>query len=142
MADFKFINNGENKIYNLSEEEILKAEDRMGIRFPGDLRQLYLEVGYGFIKEPSNNAINRIMGPGTVANVKLREGVFEFDPDLEELDEEDKLIFFEVNEGIYISLDLKLPNNPVFYFDTQIADSLEDFLKKFINDNEYYIDLE
>ncbi|MEH7398247.1 SMI1/KNR4 family protein, partial [Priestia megaterium] len=62
MADFKFINNGENKIYNLSEEEILKAEDRMGIRFPDDLRQLYLEVGYGFIKEPSNNAINRIMG--------------------------------------------------------------------------------
>ncbi|MEH7135700.1 SMI1/KNR4 family protein, partial [Priestia megaterium] len=47
MADFKFINNGENKIYNLSEEEILKAEDRMGIRFPDDLRQLYLEVGYG-----------------------------------------------------------------------------------------------
>ncbi|QTL47318.1 MULTISPECIES: SMI1/KNR4 family protein [Priestia] len=141
MSDFAFINNGANKIYHVSEQEILQAEDRMGIRFPNDLRQLYLEVGYGFIKEPSNTAINRIMGPKTVANVKLREGVFEFDSDLEEFDEEDKLIFFEVNEGVYISLDLKLPNNPVFYLDTPIGDSLEDFLKKFINDNEYYIDL-
>ncbi|USL40246.1 SMI1/KNR4 family protein [Priestia megaterium] len=141
MSDFAFINNGANKIYHVSEQEILQAEDRMGIRFPNDLRQLYLEVGYGFIKEPSNTAINRIMGPKTVANVKLREGVFEFDSDLEEFDEEDKLIFFEVNEGVYISLDLKLPNNPVFYLDTPTGDSLEDFLKKFINDNEYYIDL-
>ncbi|MDR7241923.1 SMI1/KNR4 family protein [Priestia megaterium] len=141
MSDFAFINNGANKIYHVSEQEILQAEDRMGIRFPNDLRQLYLEVGYGFIKEPSNTAINRIMGPKTVANVKLREGVFEFDSDLEEFDEEDKLIFFEVNEGVYISLDLKLPNNPVFYLDTPIADSLEDFFKKFINDNEYYINL-
>ncbi len=50
MADFKFINNGENKIYNLSEEEILKAEDRMGIRFLDDLRELYLEVDMGSLK--------------------------------------------------------------------------------------------
>ncbi len=35
------------------------------------------------------------------------------------------LIFFEMNEGIYISLDLNGPNNPVFILDTQIADSLE-----------------
>jgi len=27
------------------------------------------------------------------------------------------------------------------YLDMPIADSLEDFLKKFINDNEYYINL-
>jgi len=59
----------------------------------------------------------------------------------EELDEESKLIFFEVNEEVYISLDLTLPHNPVFYMDTPIADSLEDFFKKFIDDNEYYMDL-
>nr|WP_243406016.1 hypothetical protein [Priestia megaterium] len=69
------------------------------------------------------------MGPKTIADAKLRKGMFELDFDLEELDEEGKLIFFEVNEGVYISLDLTLPHNPVFYMDTPIADSLEDFLR-------------
>ncbi|MEB2275515.1 SMI1/KNR4 family protein [Bacillus sp. ILBB4] len=141
MADFAFVNNGKNNIYPVSEQEILQAEDKMGFRFPNDLRKLYVDVGYGFIQESSNTAINRIMGPKTVADVKLRKGMFECDSDLEELDEEDKLIFFEVNEGVYISLDLKSPNNPVFYLDKPIADSLEDFFKKFINDNKYYMDL-
>ncbi|WP_113928096.1 SMI1/KNR4 family protein [Bacillus sp. P14.5] len=142
MADFEFINKLENKIYKVSEDDILKAEQRMDINFPKDLKQLYLEVGYGFIKGQSSSAINRILGPGAVADIRLREGVFEFDPDLDELfDEEDKLIFFEVNEGIYISIDLQLVNNPIYYFDIQIAESLDDFFKKFLNNNEYFIDL-
>ncbi|WP_342472632.1 SMI1/KNR4 family protein [Metasolibacillus sp. FSL H7-0170] len=142
MADFKFISSIENKIYKVSKEDVLKAEQRMDMDLPEDLKQLYLEVGYGFIKGQSANAINRLLGPGAVADIRLREGVFEFDPDLDELyDDENKLIFFELNEGIYISLELQLVNNPVFYFDIQIAASLEEFFKKFINDNEYYIDL-
>jgi antitoxin YxxD len=142
MTDFEFINELENKTYKVPEDDILKAEQRMGISFPNDLKRLYLEVGYGFIKGQSTNAINRILGPGTVADVRLREGIFEFDPDLDELfDDEDKLIFFEVNEGVYISIDLQLINNPIYYFDIQIAESLEDFFKKFLSNNEYYIDL-
>nr|WP_309545312.1 SMI1/KNR4 family protein [Virgibacillus dokdonensis] len=85
--------------------------------FPNDLKQLYLEVGYGFIKGQSANAINRILGPGAVADIRLKEGIFEFDPDLDELFDEDKLIFFELNEGVYISLDLQLVINPIYYFD-------------------------
>lgn len=142
MRNFDSINNEENKIYKLVEEDILNAEKRMGISFPNDLKQLYLEIGYGFIKGQSVNAINRILGPGTVADIRLREGVFEFDPDLDEIyDDKEKLIFFEVNEGIYLTLDLQSVNTPVFYFDTQIADSLEAFFKKFLSDNEYYIEL-
>ncbi|MBG9548597.1 SMI1/KNR4 family protein [Cytobacillus firmus] len=107
MADFEFINELENKTYKVPEDDILKAEQRMDISFPNDLKQLYLDVGYGFIKGQSANAINRILGPGAVADIRLREGIFEFDPDLDELfDDEDKLIFFEVNEGVYISIDL------------------------------------
>lgn len=127
MVDFKFINELQNKTYKVPEGDILKAEQRMKISFPNDFKKLYSEVGYGFIKGQSANAINRILGPSAVADIRLREGVFEFDPDLDGLYEEDKLIFFEVNEGIYISLDLQLVNNPIFYFDIQIADSLEDF---------------
>ena len=125
MANFAFINEQENKIYKVYEEEILKAEQRMNIGFPDDLKRLYIEVGYGFIKGQSANSINRILGPQAVADIRLREGIFEFDPDLDELfDDKDKLIFFEVNEGVYISLDLQLVNNPIFYFDIQIIQEL------------------
>src|SRR5699024_8369638 len=141
MTDFSFLNELTNNTYKVSKDQILQAEQRMGVSFPGDLKQLYLEVGYGFIKGQSANAINRILGPGAVADVELREGVFEFDSDLDEVYDEDKLIFFEVNEGIYLSIDLQLVNNPIYYMDIQIAESLEDFFKKFINDNEYYINM-
>jgi len=141
MPDYNFLRDPEHDLYQVSEADILTAEQRMNISFPRDLTQLYLEVGYGFIKDQSDNGINRILDPETVADIRLREDVFEFEPNLDDLSDEDKLIFFEVNEGIYISLDLKLENNPVYYFDFQIASSLEDFFRKFINDNEYFLDL-
>ncbi len=96
MADFEFINELENKTYKVAENDILKAEQRMDISFPNDLKQLYFDVGYGFIKGQSVNATNRILGPGALADLRLREGIFEFDPDLDELfDDEDKLIFLK-----------------------------------------------
>lgn len=142
MSDFTVINEFENEFYKVSKSDILKAEQRMNIRIPNELRQLYLEVGYGFIKGESPNAINRILDPETLADFRLREDIFESDPDLDEIyDDENKLVFFEVNEGVYLSLDLILDNNPVFYFHIQIADSLEDFINRFLKNNEYYIDL-
>lgn len=96
MPDFEFINDKENKIYKVLEDDILSAQQRLGIRFPDDLKQLYLEVGYGFIKAQSAHAINRLLGPGAVADIRLREGVFQYDPDLDELyDDENKLIFLK-----------------------------------------------
>lgn len=139
MANFEFMNRYKHKIYNVTENDILIAEQRMNISFPSDLKQFYLEVGYGFIKGQSANAINRILGPGAVADFRLGEGIFEFAANLDALYDENKLIFFEVNEDVYISIDLELVNNPVFYFDISIASSLEDFFKKFLNNNEYYI---
>ena len=46
-----------------------------------------------------------------------------------------------MNEGVYFSIDLQLANNPIFYFDVQIAESVEEFFRKFLNNNEYDIDL-
>lgn len=75
----------------------------MDISFPDDLKRLYLEVGYGFIKGQCANAINRLLGPGAVADIRLREGIFENDPDLDELyDDENKLIFLKKRMCIYI----------------------------------------
>ncbi len=40
----------ENTFYQVSENEILEVENKLGLRLPYDLRQFLLEVGYGFLK--------------------------------------------------------------------------------------------
>ena len=47
----------------------------------------------------------------------------------------DKLLFFEVYEGVYLAIDKKDENgkNAIYYFSDKIADSLESFIKDFIN---------
>ncbi|MBE7127455.1 SMI1/KNR4 family protein [Bacillus mycoides] len=143
MATFDFIKNSHHKFLKLQENEFIVAEERLGFAFPNELRNFYLEVGYGFIKGNNVDAINRIMDPDTIADITLREGIYEFDPDLEGIyEEEDKLVFYEVNEGVYLTLDLNTPQQtPVYFFETQIADSLEEFIRKINQDAEYFVDM-
>ncbi|MEN1970024.1 SMI1/KNR4 family protein [Lentibacillus sp. N15] len=143
MATFDFIKKSPHTFYKLQENELINAEERLGYSFPNELRDFYLEVGYGFIKGNNVDAINRIMDPDTIADITLREGIYEFDPDLEGIyAEEDKLVFYEVNEGVYLTLDLNmLQQTPVYFFETQIADSLEEFIRKIDQDTEYFMDM-
>jgi len=143
MATFDFVKNERHKFIRLQENELLNAEERLGFELPNELRDFYLEVGYGFIKGSDGNAINRIMDPDTIADITLREGIYEFDPDLEGIyEEDDKLVFFEVNEGVYLTLDLNTTQKtPVYFFETQIADSLEEFIRKVDEDAEYFLDM-
>ncbi|HDR7785351.1 MULTISPECIES: SMI1/KNR4 family protein [Bacillus] len=143
MAAFDFIKNSHHKFFKLQENELIVAEKRLGFAFPNELRNFYLEVGYGFIKGNNVDAINRIMDPDTIADITLREGIYEFDPDLEGIyEEEDKLVFYEVNEGVYLTLDLNTPQQtPVYFFETQIADSLEEFIRKINQDTEYFVNM-
>lgn len=143
MATFDFVKNEKHKLIRLQENELLDAEERLGFELPNELRDFYLKVGYGFIKGSDGNAINRIMDPDTIADITLREGIYEFDPDLEGIyEEKDKLVFYEVNEGVYLTLDLTTPQQtPVYFFETQIAGSLEEFIKKIDEDAEYFMNM-
>ena len=124
--------NVKGKFFPVSEEKILKAEKRMGIHFPKDLLQCYRELGYGFVTNPER-AINRLMDPGSCADVRLREDYFEFDPDLEMYEpyEKDELLFFENNEGVYISIGLN--DNKIYFAGDLIADSIVEFLEKIVD---------
>ncbi|MDG5471392.1 SMI1/KNR4 family protein [Jeotgalibacillus sp. ET6] len=143
MATFDFVKNDKHKFIRLQENELLDAEERLGFELPNELKDFYLEVGYGFIKGSDGNAINRIMDPDTIADITLREGIFEFDPDLEGIyQDDDKLVFYEVNEGVYLTLDLNIPQQtPIYFFETQIAGSLEEFIRKVDEDAEYFRDM-
>ncbi|MGW6299771.1 SMI1/KNR4 family protein [Peribacillus butanolivorans] len=143
MVKFDYIKNSNHKFFPLKEKDLIKAEERLGFKFPPELREFYLEVGYGFFKGNNENSISRLMDPDTIADITLREGIFEYDPDLEGIYEEvDKLVFYEVNEGVYLTLDLNdTHRTSVHFFDTKIADSLESFIKKIDEDNEYFFEM-
>ena len=118
--------------YEVNEQEIVNAEKYMKIQFPNDLKNFYMEVGYGFVKN-EEGAINRLIDPLGCADIRLRTDIYEYDPDLEmyETFEEDKLIFFEVNEGVYMSIGLT--DEKIYFTDKLIAESLSDFLEKIVN---------
>lgn len=142
--NFEFIKaNQENSYYPVTENEIKEVEKELDLKFPEELINLYLEVGYGFIKGSESN-INRIMDPFSVRDFRLRVNDFEYYPDIEIYDEfeNNKLIFFEGSETALMSIELNKNNrSPVYYYDIQIATSLEEFLRKIEENDKYYLEL-
>ncbi|WP_409405247.1 SMI1/KNR4 family protein [Priestia megaterium] len=135
--------NQENSFYPVTENEIKEVEKELDLKFPKELVNFYIEVGYGFIKGSEYN-INRIMDPYSVRDFRLRDNDFEFYPDIEIYDEfeNNKLIFFEGSESALMSIELNEKNSsPVYYYDIQIATSLEEFLRKIEVDDKYYLEL-
>ncbi|MBJ7570797.1 hypothetical protein BJH90_10385 [Bacillus halotolerans] len=141
---YDFVKNyKENIFYPVNENEIIEVENKLGLRLPYDLRQFLLEVGYGFLKKSEYN-INRILGPASIRDARLKVNDFEFYPDIEVYEEleEDKVIFFEANESALLLIELgNEQNNSIYYDDIKVADSLEEFLKELMKNDKYYMDL-
>ena len=141
---FEFLKkNVENKFFQVKEEEISKLEDELKVHVPKELKELLLEVGYGFINGSENN-VNRIMDIASIRDFRLRKGDFEFYPDIEIYDdyEDGKLIFFEGSESALLSIELtERSTSSIFYYDVKIADSLVEFLLKIQEDDKFYLEL-
>lgn len=143
MMQYEFIKlNQENSFYLVTSNEIKEVEQTLGLKIPHELKEFYLEIGYGFIKGSEFN-INRIMDPYSVRDFRLRENDYEFFPDIEiyEEFESEKVIFFEGSESALMSIELNESNeNPIYYYDIQIAASLKEFLRKIEENDKYYLD--
>ena len=129
--------------YPTKESEIQNVEKELDIIFPLELRNFYLNIGYGFLKNSEYN-INRIMDPESVRDFRLRKNDFEFYPDIEVYNdvEDGKVIFYEVNESTLISIELcDKEKNKIYLYDIKIADSLEEFLDKMLKNDSYYLDI-
>ncbi|WP_088815280.1 MULTISPECIES: SMI1/KNR4 family protein [Listeria] len=140
---FEFVRKKGNTFYTLDGQEVGKVEADLKMGFPTELKQFYNEVGYGFFSGSEYN-INRLMDPESVRDFRKRAGDFEVYPDIEIYDEyeDGKLIFFEANESALISIGIhETQENPIFYYDIKIANSLKEFLEKIMKDDNYYIDL-
>lgn len=131
--------------YRLTKQDVVEAEERLGRKFPRELRQFYAQIGYGFLCANDHEMIDRMMDPGSVADFKLGEGIYEFDPEREGY-EENELAFFEASETSFITLQLSEEDEngvcPVYYLGNKIANSLEDFLKKMDEEIDYYLEEE
>lgn len=111
----------------------------MHIHFPRELREFYLEIGYGFFNCGSHSKFNRLIDPESVADIRLQEDVYAYDPDLELYDDLTKLVFYEVVEGLYFSISVE--DHAIYYVDIKIAESLVEFLEKLDQEGDYYNEL-
>lgn len=125
------------KWYELQKNAVEDAELRVGFSFPESLSYIYRKYGYGFVVN-QEGAINRLIDPMTCADIRLREDVYEFDSDLELYAsfEKDKMLFFEVNEGVYLSIEIE--DGKIYYLNKQIADNIFEFIMKISNNPDYW----
>ena len=133
--------------YPVKQESIDEVEAKLTFSLPTELKEFYIQVGYGFLWQTNKDSFDRILSPKQVAQITLKEDFYGGDPDLElydDLYEDEKLLFFEVNEGVYLAIDKHNNNgkNAVFYFEDKISDSLEEFVRNFISNPDLIKELE
>ncbi len=134
------VNKDGNKFYPVKKNSIVEAQKETGVIFPEDLVRFYGEIGYGFLSTTKDN-FNRIMGPDSIREFRLREGQFANNPELEIYadSERDKLVFFEVCEGYYLSIGISKRNKGKIYSGKKmIAKNFEEFLIKYQEDERYF----
>ncbi len=140
---FDFVKRDVSIFYEIKDEMIEKAEKELSIKISKELIQFYHEIGCGFIGSSKGN-VNRLMDPISVCDFRLRQDDYKFYPDIELYDdyEENKLVFFEQSMEALMSIEITDKEvSKVYYYDTVIADSLEEFLKEMLKNELYYIKL-
>lgn len=141
VSDKKEYEHLKHHFFSLSIQEIELINNELKI--PLELINFYKNVGYGFFFQENKDSFDRFLDVFSFKQINLREDFYEFDPDLELYDDEfyqDKLIFFEVNEGVYLLLNKEdiEGKNAIYYFRDKIADSLEEFLSRFDKEGHYF----
>lgn len=140
MFDTILCNEG-NKFYSIKADVTIKAQEELGFEFPEELKELYKQVGYGFLYSEEEN-FNRIMDPKNVCDFRFRRGMYSDEANLEIYEDYEKssLVFFEICEGSYLSIGFSKDNmGEIFYGKVKIANSLVEFLRKYQEDERYFM---
>jgi hypothetical protein len=130
--------------YNINEEEIIEAEQTMNRRFPKELRNFYLEIGYGFFCKDDTTRTNRIMHPNDIALYYVNDSEYEYVD--KEIYGEQELIFFDLGgEGDFLTINIASENKDgkceILYFGRKIASSLLNFLFNMNIKTNYYLEI-
>lgn len=130
----------------ISKEELEKQEQRMGMKFPLELRGFYEQVGYGSLCFYDKDYLDEIMSPESVVDFVLQEGCYENDSYRKELNVNKYMPFFDIGDDTFFSLDLsQIDDNgccPVVYSPEYkpitLAGSLEEFIIEMDKTLDYY----
>ena len=128
---------------DIEKKDIEYIESTLKLKIPKELANLWLNYGSGFLDGCEEN-INRFMDIESILGFRNKAGDYEYLPDIEIYDDfcEDKFVFFEANESAYISIGFTAKNyGKIFYYDIEIASSINDFLEKMKDDDLYYTKL-
>lgn len=90
----------------------------------------------------TGHASNSLLHPSIIADMYLREDPFEGDSDLDIYDDKSQIIFYRVNEGVFITMDISNDSSNIYYFTAVIADSFEDFMNKLEKNSTYFEEFE
>ena len=82
------------KFYPLSMSEVEEAEKRLNRKFPKELREFYLQIGYGRMCINQRTFMNLIMDPHSIADLILGEDIWEDYYLVEEIAEQPRLFPF------------------------------------------------
>ncbi|MBX9998571.1 SMI1/KNR4 family protein [Priestia aryabhattai] len=139
MSVFHSLHHERHKFFPLKVKEIEAAEQRLGTEFPAELRQFYVEIGYGLANRDVTTAFQRIIDLKSAVGLRLLEDFYEHDLDLDMYDKREGFIFFEVVEGLYFEVRWGTPDaSPVYFMDTCISDSLQGFFEQLDKDAHFY----
>ncbi len=129
-----------NHLIPVAKQSIASAELLLGYRLPEQLRQFYLEQGYGFItrgKSGQSISVNRICHPQELYEIVTGnfEGLL---PDFEA--QPDTLPFFERDTNLFLCHHPASdnPNAVHWMWGEKICDSLVEFFQRLVEDPDWF----
>ena len=151
----KYINSkdeeaGNNVFYPILEDEILKAEKKLGYTFPEELKEFWREIGSGFLwsSDPEKGIIqktypNRFSPPSEIASILLEGSESELiSEEMLELLEEDEVPFFNITGFDYLTYKTTDESFKVYNLSIKVADSLEEFVHRLYYESPtYYLNI-
>ena len=129
--------------YEVREEEIAQAERMLSMSFPDELRQFYLNVGYGYFGNDDPDFLNQLMHPIEIAKLKLGLDFYGnmYEEELEYYTSDAVFPFFDLGgESDYLVIQMEGEGSgSILYFDTCIASSFHEFAEKMCKKTDYFI---
>lgn len=130
--------------YPVDKRDILEVEKQLSIKFPGELTNFYLEIGYGYIGLDNPYFRNQIMHPSEIIKLRLGQDFYGnmLTDDLEYYSSDDVLPFFDLgNESDYLVMKLTGEDKGrIIYFGDIIASGFDDFIIKMQKETDYFIE--
>ena len=120
VADRSIRSKQEPIFYPIYQEEIDEAESLLQMELPKELKRFYQEIGCGFLKSDKRTFFNRFMWTRFSKSFPFKTRyIYEYNPNLDGVDDEESLVFFEVTELSFLTIKFKQANElgqcPIYY---------------------------